>query len=71
MRKRIGYSLWDTETNELVESIDYGKDEIQDITDSKNHSVCPMIENEDGYMEYEDPEPLRYIPVKVTIEEIE
>lgn len=29
MRKRIGYSLWDTETNELVESIDYGKDEIQ------------------------------------------
>ena len=43
MRKRIGYSLWDTETNELVESIDYGKDEIQEIADSKNHSVCPSF----------------------------
>lgn len=71
MRKRIGYFLWDTETNELVGGVGCGKDEIQKIADNENHSICPMIENEDGYMEYVDPEPLRYIPVKVTIEEIE
>ena len=71
MRKRITYTLWDTEKEELVPPTGYTMDEIIERAEYMNHSVCSMVETEDGYTEYVELVSERYKPVKVTIEDIE
>ena len=50
---------------------EHTKNDTESIACDLNRSVCPMIQTEDGDLEYMDPMPERYKAVKVTIEELE
>ena len=59
----------DTEMDELIGS--YVRETVEDAAYEFNRSVCPLVQAEDGNMEYADPMPERYKPVKVILEELE
>lgn len=70
---KIVYSIWDTQNEDLsLGTMLYDKeaDAIEAARDL-NHACCPLVENWYGEMEYEDPEPQVYVPVKLRVEFIE
>lgn len=67
--KQIRYMVIDTETDQLVDDCSSQDDAIGRAGDL-NRSVSPLEMDEDGMIEYSEPEP-RYKPVKVTIKDLE
>ena len=55
--------------DELIGS--YVRETVEDAAYELNKSICPLVQTEDGSMEYADPMPERYKPVKVILEDLE
>ena len=63
MRKVI-YMVLDTEMDELIGS--YVRETVEDAAYELNKSICPLVQTEDGSMEYADSDvPMMYHFVRV------
>lgn len=67
--RKVTYMVLDTEMDELMGG--YVRETVEDAAYELNKSECPLVQTEDGYMEYADPMPDRYKPVKVILEDLE
>lgn len=67
--RKVTYMVLDTEMDELMGG--YVRETVEEAAYELNRSVCPLVQTEDGNMEYADPMPERYKPVKVILEELE
>nr|DAF67727.1 MAG TPA: hypothetical protein [Caudoviricetes sp.] len=67
--KQIRYMVLDTDTDQLVNDCSSEDDAIS-MAEDLNRSVCPLVMDDDGMIEYSEQEP-RYKPVRVTIKELE
>lgn len=67
--RKVTYMVLDTEMDELIGS--YVRETVEDAAYELNKSICPLVQTEDGSMEYENPMPERYKPVKVILEDLE
>lgn len=67
--KKVTYMVLDTEMDELIGS--YTREIVEDAAYEFNKSICPLVQTEDESIEYADPMPERYKPVKVILEDLE
>lgn len=67
--RKVTYMVLDTEMDELMGG--YVRETVEEAAYELNRSVCPLVQTEDGNMEYADPMPDRYKPVKVILEDLE
>lgn len=70
--RKVCYMVLDTEMDQFDGFIgDTNRDNVESRAYDLNKSVCPLVQAEDGGMEYAEPMPERYKAVKVTIEDLE
>ena len=67
--RKVTYMVLDTEMDELIGGYERGT--VEYAAYDLNKSICPLVQTEDGSMEYADPMPDRYKPVKVILEDLE
>lgn len=70
--KKVCYMVLDTEMDQFDGFIgDNDRDYVECRAYDLNKSICPLVQTEDGYIEYAEPMPERYKAVRVTIEDLE
>lgn len=70
--RKVAFMIVDTETDQFTGFIgENTRDDVESRAYDLNRSICPLVQTEDGDMEYDDRMPERYKAVRVTIEELE
>lgn len=62
----------DTETESFTGFIgEHSREDAESRALDLNKGICPLVQTEDGELEYMDPMPERYKAVRITIEDLE